>query len=100
MNLSSDCTAERFVDIEHLTSNYNIRENSFLRNPLVPKYIQNDRISYKTTCDIKQRKNDTAMILDVGDLNCFPIPIQNISIHTCPPFKLYGTILGYGPVCK
>ncbi len=100
MGVSPNCTAERFVNIEQLNSHYSIRENSFLHNPLVPKHIHNNRISYNKTCDSDQHKNNMAIILDVGDLNCFTIPIQNISIYTCPPSNLYGTVFGYGPVCK
>lgn len=100
MKLSSDCTAERFVDVQQLTLLYNIRENSFLRNPLVPKHIHQDRMVYNKTCDIDQPKKDTAIILDLGDLTCLSIPLLNITIHTCPPSNLHPTVLGYGPVCK
>lgn len=100
LNVSSDCTAERFVDIEHLTSHYSIRENSLLRNSRVPKHIRTDYVSYEKTCDSNQHKNNRASILDVGDLNCFQSPDKNITIHTCPPWAHYGSVLGYGPICK
>jgi hypothetical protein len=53
MKVSPDCTAERFVNIEHLNSHYSIRENSFLRNPLVPKHVHENRVSYDKTCSIQ-----------------------------------------------
>lgn len=100
MKLPSDCTAERFVDVGHLTFHYNIRENSFLHNPLVPKYIHQNRMSYNKTCDINQSIKNTANILNLGDLTCLSIPLLNVTIHTCPPSKLHPIVLGYGPVCK
>ena len=100
MKLSSDCTAERLINIQELISNYQIRENSFLTNPFVPIHILNNRHSCDMTCNSDERKTDTATILDLGDSSCFPSPVEDITLYTCPPSKLYKTVLGYGPICK
>ena len=88
------------LSIQQLISNFQVRENSFLTNPLVPMDILNDRHSYNMTCNTDERKNDTATTLDLGDLSCLPNSIRSITLHTCPPSRLYQTVLGYGPICK
>ncbi|CAF2082289.1 unnamed protein product [Rotaria magnacalcarata] len=100
IHLPSDCTAERFIDIEYVGSHYSIRENSFIQNSMVPERILKSRVSYNETCAPDSRKNETATILNLGTLKCMPAIVPDNAIKTCPPAGHFHVVLGYGPVCK
>lgn len=101
MTLSPDCTAERFVDIQYLHEHYQIRESSFLNNPLLPARIRDDRFRYNGSFhDLRGLDDHSATILHIVNIDSSDNLEQNNHLKTCPPSNTHPVVLGYGPICR
>ena len=99
--MSSNCTAERFVDIEYLDTNYQIRESSFLNNPFLPVRVLNDRFLYNFSCEnFNGLDKNVATLIHIGNVNCSNQIEENPKLKMCPPSPMHSVVLGYGPICR